>query len=159
MRRPGRSRSARAGTRRERDLPRRSRTAYPSDRSAAITADLLFQQISQAGPGRRRLGAVALYGFRLFVHLLGLDRQGDRARLAIDAGELRLDLLADLQYRARVLDAIATELGCTQLPFDAVAQVDDGAARIDFLDEASDNRALRILGDVGRERILGELLD
>src|SRR5689334_14332515 len=103
MRRPGRA----AGERRtgKRDLPGRSRTAYASGRSAAITADLLFQQISQARPGRSRLGAVALHGFRLFVDLLGLDRQRDGARLAVDAGELRLDLLADLQYRARVLDA------------------------------------------------------
>src|SRR5690348_5257874 len=148
MRRSGRSRSAPAGTRRERDLPRRSRTAYPSDRSAAITADLLFQQISQTGPGRRRLGAVALHGFRLFVYFLRLDRQRDRARLAVDTGELRLHFLADLQHGARVLDAIAAELGGTQLPLDPVAQIDDGATRIDLLDEAPDDRALGILGDV-----------
>src|SRR6185437_8718226 len=159
MRRPGRSRSARAGTRCERDLPRRSRTAYSSDRSAAITADLLFQQISQTGPGRRRLGAVALHGLRLFVDFLRLDRQRDGARLAVDTGELRLHFLADLQHCARVLDAITAELGGTQLPLDPVAQIDDGAARIDLLDEASDDRALGILGDVGREGILGELLD
>src|SRR6185312_2340583 len=137
MRRPGRSTDARSAGRR--DLPRRSRTMCPSDRSAAITADLLFQQISQTGPGRRRLGAVALHGLCLFVDLLGLDRQRNGARLAVDTGELRLDFLADLQHCARVLDAIAAELGGTQLPLDPIAQIDDGAARIDLLDEASDD--------------------
>src|SRR6185437_6797505 len=116
MRRSGRSAGARSTG--KRDLPRRSRVAYPSDRSAAITADLLFQQVSQTGPGGRRLGAVALHCLCLFVDLLGLDGQRDRARLAVDTGELRLDFLADLQHRARVLDAIAAELGGTQLPLD-----------------------------------------
>ncbi len=66
---------------------------------------------------------------------------------------------ADLQHRARILDALASELGSAQLPFDAVAEVDDRAARVDLLHHALDDRALGVVGDVGGERILGELLD
>src|SRR5579863_1350997 len=123
-------------------------------------ADVLLQQLAEAGPGGGSgLGAVALHRLRLLVRLLRLDRQRDGARLAVDAGELGLDLLADLKYRAGVLHALAPELGGAQLPFDAVAEVDDRTARVDLLHHARDDRALGVVGDVGGEWILGELLD
>src|SRR5690349_12699071 len=125
----------------------------------AARADVLLEQVAETGAARRRLGAVALHRLGLVVRLLRLDGQRNGARLAVDAGELGLDLLADLEHRARVLDAIAAELGGAQLTFDAVAQVDDRAASVDFLHHAPDDRALGVVGDVGRERILGELLD
>src|SRR5262249_54487713 len=99
-------------------------------------ADVLLQQVPEARAGGRGLGAIALYRLGFLVRLLGLDRQRDGARLAVDAGELRLNLLAHLQHRACILDPIAAELRGTQLSLDAVAEIDDGTARIDFLDDA-----------------------
>src|SRR6202007_4422 len=100
------------------------------------------------------LRAIALHRPGLLVRLFRLDRQRDGARLAIDAGELRLDLLADLEHCARILDAVATELGGAQLSVAAVAEIDDCTARIDLLYHAPDDRALGVVGDVGGERIL-----
>src|SRR5207249_103550 len=77
----------------------------------------------------------------------------------VDAGELRLHLVADLEDRARVLDSIAAELGGAQLSFDTVAEIDDRAAGVDVLHHTLDDRALGVVGDVARERILRELLD
>src|SRR3989440_641416 len=61
-------------------------------RSALSGTDLVLQQVPEAGTRRRRFRAVALHRLGLFVSLLGLDRQRDGARLAVDTGELRLDL-------------------------------------------------------------------
>src|SRR5258708_4602248 len=121
--------------------------------------DLSLQQIAQAGARGRPLRTVILPRLRLVVNFLGLDRQRNRTRLAIHAHELRLDLVADLQDLAGVLDAIAPEFGGAQLAFDAIAQIDDGAARVDFAHCAAHDAALRIVGDVTGERILRQLLD
>ncbi len=64
-----------------------------------------------------------------------------------------------LSTRAGVLDAVTRELGGTQVTVDAAAQVDDRALGIDFADDAAHDRALRVFGDPGRERILRQLLD
>src|SRR5579862_6415158 len=128
-------------------------------RSALTGSDLLLQQLSQAGAARGLLGAIALHRLGLLVRFLGLDGQRDGAGLAVDTGELGLDLLTDLEHRARVLDAVAAQLRGAQLPLDAVTEVDDRPTRVDFLDRAPDDRALGIVGDIGRERVLGELLD
>jgi hypothetical protein len=45
------------------------------------------------------------------------------------------------------------------LAVDPVAEIDDRALGIHFAHDAAHDRALRMLGDVGRERILRELLD
>src|ERR1700728_1259668 len=126
---------------------------------ASSRADLFFEQLSEARAGGCGFGTVALYRLGLVVRLLCLDGQRDGARLAVDAGELRLDRLAHLEHRSRVLDAVAAELGSAQLSIDAVAEIDDRAARVHFLHHALDDRALGVVGDVGRERVLGELLD
>src|SRR6185437_3113823 len=97
--------------------------------------DVLLQEITQArARGRRLRGAVALHRLSLLVRLLRLDREGDGARLAVHAGELRLHLVADLEHRARILHAVAAELRGAQLSLDAVAEVEDGAAGIHFPD-------------------------
>src|SRR6185437_12653187 len=122
---------------------------------SAAVPDVLLQEVSEAGArGRRLRRAVALHRLRLLVRLLRLDRERDRARLAVDARELRLHLIAHLEHRARILDTVAAELRGTKLSFDAVAEVDDRTAGVDFLDHAPDDRALRVLCDVARERIL-----
>src|SRR5215472_18738850 len=95
--------------------------------SVAARADVLLEQVAEAGAARRRLGTVALHRLGLVVRFLRLDRQRNGARLAVDAGELGLDLVPDLEHRARVLDTVAAELGGAQLALDAVAQVDDRA--------------------------------
>src|SRR5665213_164996 len=131
-------------------------------RSAALGGiDLLLEQIAKTGPGGRgrRIGAITLHRLGFFVHFLGLDRQRDGARLAIHTNEFRLDLIADVEHGTRIVDAIAAQLRGAQLSVDAVTQVDDRAAGIDFLDRALDDAALGILGHEGRKRILGELLD
>src|SRR5687768_1743038 len=121
--------------------------------------DVLFQQVAETRAARGFPGAVVLHGFGFLVDLLRLDRQRDRAALAIHVGELRLDLVADLQHRARVLDAVTRQLGGAQMALDAAAQVDDRALGVDFAHRALDDRVLRMLGDPGRERILRQLLD
>src|SRR5690606_13094700 len=64
-----------------------------------------------------------------------------------------------LQHGARILDAIARKLGGAQMTFDAAAEIDDRTLGVDFADLAAHDRALRVLCDPGRERILRELLD
>src|ERR1700685_799578 len=62
-------------------------------KSAALSGfDLLLQQVAQArARGAARIGAVAGDGLGFLMGFLGLDRKRDRARLAVDAGEVRLD--------------------------------------------------------------------
>src|SRR5262245_56653223 len=120
---------------------------------------MLLQQISQARAARGLAGAVVLHRLGFLVDLLSLDRQRDRAALAVHVRELRLDLVADLENRARVLDAVTRQLGSAQMAFDAAAQVDDRALGVDLADRTLHDRVLRVLGDPGRERVLRELLD
>src|SRR2546429_1681569 len=128
-------------------------------RSALSGTDVLLQQVPEAGARRRRFRAVALHRLGLLVSLLGLDRQRDGARLAVDPGELRLDLIAHLEHRAGVLHPLTAELGGAQLALDAVAQIDDRAADVDLLHHTLDDRALGVVGDIGGERILRQLFD
>src|SRR6185295_2170324 len=118
-----------------------------------------LEQVTQAGARRRLFGTVVRNRLGLFVHFLRLDGQRDRTRLAVDAGEPGFDFLADLEHGARVFDAVTRELGGAQLAFDAVAEVDDRATRVHFLDGSLDDGALRVRGDPLAERVLRELLD
>src|SRR5579863_3350694 len=135
--------------------------AFPGcERLTAIRpVDLLLEQIPEAGSRGRHFRPIALHRLRFFVNLFRLDRQRDGAGLAIHADELGLHLVADLQYRTRIVHPVAAEFRGAQLALDAVAQVDHRTARIHVLDRALDDTALRILGNEGRERILGQLLD
>src|SRR5690606_1098226 len=132
-----------------------------SMRSVAIVADLLLEQVAQAGARRTAagFGAIALHRFGFFVDFLGLDRQRDRAGLAVDTDELRLDGLADLQDHACIVHAVTAQLGRAQLALDAIAQVDQRAALVHFGHDAGDDAATRMLGHVAGERILRQLLD
>src|SRR3984957_3025608 len=105
--------------------------------------DVLLEQVAQArARGTARLGAVAREGLGFLVRFLGLDRERDRARLAVDAGELRLDFLAPLEHRAGIFHPVAAELGGPQLPLDAVAKIDDRTAGVDFLDHTAHEGSL-----------------
>src|SRR5258706_8652894 len=76
-------------------------------------AQLRLQQRAQVGrPGARAARLrVLLHGGGLFGRVLLLHRQVDRAALAIDVHDHRLDLLAELKMLAHVLDAVARDLG------------------------------------------------
>src|SRR5215471_13483806 len=130
-------------------------------REDSLRGHLLLEQVSEGRPRRRsrRVRLVVLQRLRFLVGFLRLDRQRDHARLPIHAGELRLDGLADFQDRARVLDAITRDLGGSELADDAVVQRDGGHLRVELLDNALDDAALRMLRKEQRERILVELLD
>src|SRR5262245_14125947 len=121
-------------------------------------SDVLLQQVAEARAARGLPRAVVLHCLRFLVDFLRLDRQRDRAALAIHVGELRLDFVADLQDRACVLDAVARQLRSAQVAFHAAAQVDDRALGVDLAHRALDDGVLRVLGDPGRERILRQLL-
>src|SRR5690606_31293882 len=72
-----------------------------------LALELLAQQRAELGgtAGSVRRGLVVLgQGFLGLGLVLGLDRQLHQAALAIGAGDLGLDLVADLELLARVLD-------------------------------------------------------
>ena len=83
--------------------------------------ELGLQQGTQVG-GARALAALfagqLLHRVGLLRHVLGLDRQVDRAVLAVDVDDHRLDRVAFLEVAAQVFDAIARELGGAQVAFD-----------------------------------------
>ena len=93
------------------------------------------------------------------MDVLRLDRQRDRARLAVDARELRFDRVAFLEDGTRVFDAVTCQLGGAQVALDAARQVDDRALGVDFADGTDHDAALRVLRDERRERGLRHLLD
>src|SRR5688572_17723595 len=128
-------------------------------RTGLLTGDLLLQQVAERRAGRRIGAAVLLHRLGFLLGLARADRQRYRAALAVDAHEARFDLVAHLEHGARVLDALTRKLGGAQAALDAVAKVDDRAARVHFLDGALDDAALRVIGLVRRNRVLGELLD
>src|SRR4051812_17354398 len=101
----------------------------------------------------------ALHGFLLVDVVLGLDRQLDRARLAIDVDDHGGDFVAFLQHVARVFDAVAADFGSTQVAGDVVVELDLGAARVDGLDLADHDCATVVDRGVVRERVAVELLD
>src|SRR5580658_6592867 len=103
--------------------PSRASVSLPGTVSAAI-ADLFLEQVAEArARGRCLLGAIALYRLGFLVHLFRLDGQRNGARLAIHTGELGVDLLAHLQHRACIFDAITGQIRAAQLAFNTVAQV------------------------------------
>src|SRR5271168_3128514 len=93
------------------------------------------------------------------MDVLRFDRQRNAAALAIHAGEPGFHFLAYFEQQARVFHPIARQFGGSQLAIDSVAKIDDCALGVDFAYHAFDDAALRVLRDIGRERILGELLD
>src|SRR5690606_24511855 len=81
------------------------------------------------------------------------------AALAVHAHELGLDLVADLQVLAGILDPLLGDVAGADVTLDAALELDRGAAGVDFLDHAGDDAALLGTGHVLADRILLQLLD
>ncbi len=78
-----------------------------------------------------------------------LHAETDALRLGVDAHDLHLDRVADVDDLARVVDALPGHVGDVQEAVDA-AEIDEGAVVGDVLDEALDHLALGQLGhDLG----------
>src|SRR3546814_10269457 len=82
----------------------------PQYRLLGLVLVLLAQQRNELGGAARSVGgrrclAVLGQGLGRLGFVLGLDRQLQRTALAIHAGELGLDRVADLEQLAGVLDA------------------------------------------------------
>ena len=75
-----------------------------------------------------------------------LHAEADALRLGVDAHDLHLDGVADVDDLARVVDAAPGHVGDVQQAVDA-AQVDEGAVVGDVLDHAVDDLALGQPGD------------
>src|SRR5450432_1638094 len=141
-------------------------TAAAPSRNRSGVLVLVVELGAQQGAQARRAGVLALAGLCQSLHaflgvgvVLGLDRQLDRTRLAVDVDDDRRDFVAFLQHVARVLDAVAADLRCAQVAGDVGVELDLGAARIDRDDLAGHRRAAVVHRRVVGERIAVELLD
>ena len=81
---------------------------------------------------------------RIGAELLHAER--DALRLGIEADDLHLDRLANLQRFGRVIDPLPGDVGDVQQSVDA-AEVDEGAVVGDVLDHAFQNLAFLEVGD------------
>src|SRR5450432_2428341 len=127
-----------------------------------LVVELGAQQGAQAGRARVLTLAglrQALHRFLLVGVVLGLDRELDRTRLAVDVDDHGVDFVAFLQDVARVFDAVAADFGSAQVAGDVVVELDLGAARVDRLHLAGDQRPAVVDRAVAGERIAVELLD
>ena len=70
-----------------------------------------------------------------------LARQADLALVGVDAQDLDLDLVADLDHVFGVLDLVVGQLGDVQQAFQAVLQLDEHAEVGDLRDLAVDDLA------------------
>src|SRR6201991_3725580 len=91
--------------------------------------------------------------------VLRADRQLELAALAIHAGELRLDRIADLQVLRGIVHALLGDIVRANVALDTFAEIHDRPLGVDFLDRAVQDRAARIRGHELTERILLHLLD
>ena len=81
---------------------------------------------------------------RVFLQLFHPER--DAVRLVVDLDDAHLDLLADGQHFARVVDSPPGDIGHMQKSVDA-AEVDEGAVVGEVLDRAVDHLAFGEVGD------------
>src|SRR5690606_30417233 len=141
--------------------PRPGRTRAASQQRLLALVQLLAQQGTQlGGAGGGVVGLVDLgQGLGQLFLVLGADRELQHAALAIHAHELGLDLVADLQVLAGVLDPLLGDIAGAEVALDAALELDRGTAGVDFLDHAGDDAALLGAGHVLADRILLELLD
>src|SRR5262249_52992188 len=118
-------------------------SAAESHPSTLFLIHLRLDQI----PERRRRGPLGLLAPVLFhtralvIGFLRLDRDADRAVLAVDADDLHVDLVADLEQVARILDAIDADLGRLEDRRDVRREHEHRFLRIDALHGAPDHAA------------------
>ena len=93
----------------------------------------------------RIFGRGALPGIAL--ELLHAER--DALGVAVDADDLHLDRVADVDHLARVADALVADVGDVEQAVDA-AEIDEGAVIGDVLDHAVDDLALGEAQDQAR---------
>src|SRR6185295_10976172 len=117
------------------------------------------QRAEVGGAGARRgvLAAQLLHGVALLRQVLRLHRKVDRAVLAVDVDDHRLHAVAFLQVLGEVVDAVARELGGTQVTLDT-GDVYDGALGVHALHRAAHHAVLLVAGDEVGERVALELL-
>src|SRR5690606_3900575 len=126
----------------------------------ASLVQLGLQQRTQVG------GAGGSAGFRHALDRVGglgvftrLDRQLDRASLAIDVDDHSFDFVADIQHGGGVFNATGGDFGSTQVAFDVYRQGDHGALGLNRLDHTLNYAALVIGGNVVVEGVAFQLLD
>ena len=93
---------------------------------------------------------------RIGLELLHAER--DALRLGIEADDLHLDGLADMERLGRMVDAAPGDVGDVQQAVDA-AQIDEGAVIGDVLDHAREDLAFLERGDQLRARLGAALLE
>src|SRR5512146_2928071 len=141
----------------DRIAPRPEVHSGPRHAMSLGLVELLLEQRTKLGRTTRR-GLILLECLLHFVVVLGTDRQLQHAALAVHAGKLRLDLVADLQMLRSILDALLRNVGNAHVAFDTVGQLDRRTLGVDFLDRAVHDAAAQIGRHVLAERILLELL-
>src|SRR3989338_8025548 len=92
-------------------------------RLLVLGSHTFLEQITEGGGATGRTAAVVLHGLGFFFAVLRLDRQGDGAGFAIYADVLGFDAVTGFDQGARVVDAVARQLGSPQVAFHAFAQV------------------------------------
>src|SRR4051812_10804597 len=115
-------------------------------------------EVRGAGARGCLLALQVLHRVALLGEILRLHRQVDRAVLAVDVDDHRLDRVALLQVLGEIVDAVTRELRGAQIAFDA-SDVDHRALRVDRLHCARDEAVLLVAGDEVGERVAFELLD
>ena len=95
----------------------------------------------------------------LLGHILGFDREVDRAVLAIDIDDHRRHRIAFLEVVLQVLDALARHFGYAQVTLDVAHQRDYRALGVDRLHRALHDAVLLMRGDVIGEGVAVHLFD
>ena len=125
--------------------------AHLGDVDQAFDARLQLHEgavVGDVGHGALDAGADRILGLdrlpRIGLQLLHAER--DALRLGVDADDLHLHRVADVEDLGGVIDAAPGHVGDVQQAVDA-AQVDEGAVVGDVLDETVDHLALLEAGD------------
>src|ERR1700754_458934 len=130
----------------------------PLARQLVGLVHLLFEESAELGRATSRRGVVS-HGVSHVFLVLGTDGQLQLTALAVHAGELRLDGVANLQVLRSVVDAFLGDVVRTDVALDAFTEVDGRTLGVDFADGTVEDRAARIRGHELTERILLHLLD
>src|SRR5574337_24521 len=135
------------------------RPAHACNWQSVDLVELFLQQRAEFGraTGGRRIVRSGHLGCVFLV--LGANRERQLATLAIHAGELGFYLVAHLQVLGGVVDTFLGDVVGTQVTLHTLAQIDQRALGIDFLDRAADDAAARIGRHELAERVLFHLLD